>query len=71
MKTKKKFIVEGPEGIPISRAPFATRTAAQAAIPAFVERFRQQGYYSTVKHEHIPLELIAQCCSIVPVDPDE
>jgi hypothetical protein len=59
-----KFIVWGPDGIPICDRPFATRAAAESGIEEFVSRFRQQGYYAGVGYR-LELEEIAGRCTIM------
>lgn len=44
----KKWMVWGPDGLPIQPDPFDTREQAEAGKLEFLNRYEQQGYYSSV-----------------------
>lgn len=55
-----------PDGISIDcEDTYPTVEAAKAAIDQWVQRYAEQGYYSTVRRERIPLDEIAGRCRIV------
>ncbi len=58
-----KFIVCGPDGIPIREKPFTSSEAAERGIVEFVNRFRPQGYYAGVGYR-LKLDEIADRCTI-------
>lgn len=65
-----QYEVIGPDDYPISPELFDTEEEANAAIKAFAERFREQGFYSGVDGR-IPVDLIAECCLVMEVEEDE
>lgn len=62
-KSARKFVVLGPDGIPVRGKPFATREAAERALADFVARFRLQGYYAGAGFR-LKLDEIATRCSV-------
>ena len=64
--TTMKYIVWGPDGIPIKEKPFDTKNDADRALDAFVDRFRSQGYYAGVGY-HLQIDEIAGRCRIEEV----
>lgn len=69
--TKTVFDVISPDGFSINmEGVYSTPEAAQAAIPKFVERYRSQGYYSSMKGR-ISLEDLPAHCTVVPLEFEE
>jgi hypothetical protein len=64
-----KFIVWGPDDIPIQEEPFASRPDAEHGIQEFMERFLSQGYYAGVGFQ-LRLEEIAGRCRIEEISDD-
>jgi hypothetical protein len=62
------FDVLSPDGFPITHEPFASEEAAREYIPRWIERYQQQGYYSTARRERIALEDLPLCLKIIPVE---
>lgn len=62
-----KFIVWGPDGIPIQEEPFKSRAEAACGIDEFVAHFAEQGYYAGVGYR-LELDEIARHCRIEQVD---
>ena len=62
-----RFVVVGPDEIPIREAPFKSEQAARDAIAAFAKRFALQGYYRDANGEAISVEDIPSRCRIEPV----
>lgn len=65
-----KYIVWGPDQIPIREKPFKSQATAERGIADFVKRFAVQGYYAGVGY-HLPLDEIAARCRIEAVTDDE
>lgn len=63
-----KFIVWGPDGIPVTPKPFGSRLDAEKCIDNFVQRFVAQGYYAGVNFQ-LPLSEIRDRCRIEEVQP--
>lgn len=53
---QEEFLVLSPDGFPTQPDPFPTLEAAQASIPAWIERYRAQGYYLTADRKRIPVD---------------
>ena len=64
-----KYIVLGPDGIPISKKHFPTRAEAERGVGEFIKRFEAQGYYAGVGYR-LPLHQVAARCTIEVVVPD-
>ena len=64
------YEVIGPDDYPIAPVLYESEAEATAAISAFAERFREQGYYSGVSGR-IPLDAIADACLVMEVEADE
>jgi len=65
-KKDKKYIVLSPDGFPIERdAEYKNLAEVQEAIERFVNRFRDQGYYSTTVRVRLPIHDIEKECRIV------
>ena len=58
------WVVSVPDGFSISREPFSTMEDAILGAVEFVLRYRQQGYYKTVKGERISLAELAHSLEI-------
>jgi hypothetical protein len=58
-----KYIVLGPDGVPIRAKPFASRADAERGVAEFVARFRVQGYYAGVGYR-LELDEIAARCTV-------
>ncbi len=52
---KKFYNVLSPDGFPITCEPFKTKNAALEYVPRWCQRYQQQGYYSTMRRDQIPL----------------
>lgn len=65
-----KYIVWGPDEIPIRQKPFPTREAAERGIADFTSRFKIQGYYAGVGFR-LPLGDIAAKCRIEVANDEE
>jgi hypothetical protein len=63
----QRYLVIGPDKIPIRQAPFDSKAAAQKGITAFVERFTAQGYYRDANGKVIEIGDIASRCRIEPI----
>jgi hypothetical protein len=44
---------------------------ASKALDKWVDRYKQQGYYSTSNRERIPLDELTTWCTIVPIEIEE
>lgn len=65
---KESYIVLSPDGFPIERdGMYKSMIGVENALNSFVERFKQQGYYSTSNRERIPFDLIKDYCEIIPI----
>jgi hypothetical protein len=64
------FIVNSPDGFTIERFPrtYETMDEVNQALRNFVQRYEWQGYYSTAYREHIPLDQIAERCTVIDTD---
>ena len=67
----KYFDVLSPDGFPITFEPFESKRAAREFIPKWCKRYELQGYYSTSRWEHIPLDELPDRLSIVSLMIDE
>jgi hypothetical protein len=65
--SKTMFNVISPDGFPITCEPFASEQEALKAIPAWCQRFKKQGYYSTSGRQRIPLKELRDYLSVAPV----
>ena len=66
---KTKYNVYSPDGFTISRDD--TYNSLEEAVDAFmlwVQRYEEQGYYSSVEYGRIPLELLIYFCDFVELD---
>ena len=61
-----RFVVIGPDEIPIRATPFRSEQEAQKALQDFVLRFSVQGYYRDANGEAISVEDIPKRCRIEP-----
>jgi hypothetical protein len=61
-----KYVVLGPDGIPISGKHFATRADAERGVGEFIKRFQSQGYYAGVGYR-LSLHQIAARCTVEAV----
>lgn len=66
-----KYLLIGPEGLPVLPVPFDTEAEALAYLPQFVARFKQQGYFTTADGWRIPLKEIANACHVEAMEWDE
>jgi hypothetical protein len=66
--SKIMYNVISPDGFPITCEPFASERDALEAIPAWCQRFKKQGYYSTSGLQRIPLKELRDYLSVVPVN---
>jgi hypothetical protein len=72
MVTKTKYDVLSPDGFSISfDETWDTPDEASKALDKWVERYKQQGYYSTSNRERIPLDELTTWCTIVPIEIEE
>ena len=61
-----KYIVLSPDGFPIERdAKYSDSVEAMKALKRFVEKQREQGYYSS--RVRIPLDEIELNCRVVEI----
>lgn len=62
-----QYRVLSPDGFDIAFDvyKYGSMKKAQAALAAWCERYKAQGYYSTAGWEHIPLDELPARCSIV------
>ena len=69
--TKKKYDILSPDGftIRIGVDPFTSRKKALEYFKKWKERFKIQGYYSSVPYGRIPLEDLEDYCQFVDWDP--
>jgi hypothetical protein len=58
-----KYVVLGPDGVPIREKPFAGRADAELGVAEFVARFRAQGYYAGAGYR-LRLDEIAARCTV-------
>jgi hypothetical protein len=58
-----KYVVLGPDGVPIREKPFASKADAERGVAEFVARFRLQGYYAGVGYR-LELDEIAARCTV-------
>lgn len=72
MATVTKYDVLSPDNFSISFDEiWDSPEEAQKAAEKWVERYRQQGYYSTANRERIPLDELITWCKIVPIEVEE
>lgn len=57
----------GPDELPLTPEPFASRADAEAFIPQWCARYQRQGYYSAASGERIALSELPARLSIVEV----
>jgi hypothetical protein len=70
MAEKQRFIVTGPDGMPIGGLQkYDSKEEAKLAIRVFVNRYRSQGYYykEVVVRTKIPIDEIADECRIIEI----
>ncbi len=56
-----KYVVLGPDGVPIREKPFASKVDAERGVAEFVNRFRLQGYYAGAGYRLELDEIVARC----------
>lgn len=61
-----RYIVVGPDEIPIRPTPFESKAAAEKAVTEFAKRFAPQGYYRDANGERIEVADIPSRCRIEP-----
>jgi hypothetical protein len=67
-----KYDVLSPDGFSISfDEVWDTPDDASKALDKWVDRYKQQGYYSTSNRERIPLDELTTWCTIVPIEIEE
>jgi hypothetical protein len=70
-----RFIPVSPDGIPCCLEDFATESEAYDYLQEWVQRFKQQGYYSTGEHERIPYNatgaMIYARCKVISYNAEE
>jgi hypothetical protein len=66
--SEKKYHAISPDGIPITGKPFDSEKEAVDAIPAWIERFKTQGYYRSNSWEKISLEDVREMLWIADSD---
>jgi hypothetical protein len=65
-RSRPQFTVLSPDGIAISHdAVFDTLEDASAALAAWCERYRMQGYYRDARWDNIPVHELAGHCTII------
>lgn len=69
--TKKKYDIISPDGFTIRMGdePFTSMKNAQEYFKKWKDRFKIQGYYSSVPYGRIPLEDLEDYCQFVEWDP--
>jgi hypothetical protein len=69
MPKVQKFRILSPDGFDIrmDKANYTEKQVPQA-LEDFAKRYERQGYYSSTQYGRIPLEDIADYCSVVPID---
>jgi hypothetical protein len=53
-----KVVVMGPDQLPLRPDPFSNVAEAEAFIEQWLNRYKQQGYYSAANGERIPLDVL-------------
>ncbi len=69
--TKKKYDILSPDGftIRIGVEPFSSKNVAQEYFKKWIDRFKVQGYYSSVSYGRIPLDDLEDYCEFTEWDP--
>jgi hypothetical protein len=67
MIKEKQYRILSPDGFDIERDRIYKESELLEAGKQFVERFRQQGYYSNSNREHIELDDLLENCEIIEV----
>ena len=67
MKNKQKYIILSPDGFPTHHEDTYFESELEAKKQEFVDRFKQQGYYSTSNRERIPLNELKDYLMVRPV----
>ena len=65
---EKQYRILSPDGFDIEMDRIYKESEIMEAGKRFVERFRQQGYYSTGNREHIELDDLLENCEIIEVE---
>lgn len=72
MATITMYDVLSPDNFSISfDVMWDSPEQAREALKEWIQRYKQQGYYSTSKRERIPLDELETRCTIVPKEVDE
>jgi len=72
MATVTKYDVLSPDGFSISfDEVWDTPEDAREALKKWIQRYKQQGHYSTSNRERIPLDELETWCDIIPIEVDE
>jgi len=66
MAKEAKYRILSPDGFDITMDKKYTNKDVPKALEAFTKRYERQGYYSSTQYGKIPLEDIADYCSVVP-----
>ena len=67
MPKVQKFRILSPDGFDIRMDKFSyTEKQVPQELEDFAKRYERQGYYSSPRYGRIPLEDIADYCSVVP-----
>lgn len=61
---KEKWVVIGPDQIPISPKTHSSKISAERALIKWKQKFYYQGYYSSVSYGRIPYNIISRYCEI-------
>jgi len=63
---KESFNILSPDGFPIERDKvYSTPEKAWKALEEWMERYKQQGYYSMSNRERLPLDEIKENCTLI------
>lgn len=72
MSKKRPFDVLSPDGFSIERdGGYHSEMESKKAFLSFLERFRKQGYYSSIKFGRIPFHEIEGYCTFIKPKTDE
>jgi hypothetical protein len=61
-----KLVVLSPDNFTINHDTYKSEEDAVAAAKVWQERYKHQGYYSSVKYGRIPYDEILDYCKVVP-----
>jgi hypothetical protein len=65
----KRFNVLSPDGFHIAMdTDYASKKEAKQALKAFVNRYKTQGYYSSMQHGRMPLNMVICYCDLQTIE---